>query len=190
MADSLSWLRLFRLRVRLIRRKMTMTMMGSREHSVVLDREAIRPAGPEMPAIREIADFITQIDRLEPTQRPLLVGPNGERIPLPDSLYRLLRMVMEHLERGESVSIVHAAEELTTQQAANLLNVSRPYLIRLADRGDIPCHRVGTHRRISREDVEKYRAQRDSRRRANLRAMTREAEEQGLYDLPEVAVED
>jgi excisionase family DNA binding protein len=169
---------------------MTMTMMGSREHSAVLDREAIRPAGPEMPVIREIADFITQIDRLEPTQRPLLVGPNGERIPLPDSLYRLLRLVMVHLERGESVSIVHAAEELTTQQAANLLNVSRPYLVRLADRGDIPCHRVGTHRRISREDVEKYRAQRDSQRRANLRAMTREAEEQGLYDLPEVSADE
>jgi excisionase family DNA binding protein len=165
-------------------------MTESRAAGAVLDREAVRPAEPEMPAIREIADFITQIDQKEPTQRPVLMGPNGERIPLPDSLYRVLRLVMEHLQRGESVSIMHAAEELTTQQAADLLNISRPYLVRLVDRGEIPCHRVGTHRRISRADVETYRMQRDHRRRDNLRAMTREAEEQGLYDVPEVPADE
>ncbi len=161
-------------------------MSHSRTTGSVLDREPVRPAEAELPVICEIADFfITQID--EAARRPALLGPNGERIPLPDSLYRVLRQVVEHLKRGESVSIVHAAEELTTQQAADLLNMSRPYLVRLVDRGEIPHHRVGTHRRIRREDIETYRGQRDSRRRASLRAMVHEAEELGLYDTPEAA---
>jgi excisionase family DNA binding protein len=165
-----------------------MTMMSEgRAAGNVLDREPVRPAEMELPAIREIAGFITQIDNKEPAQRPALMGPNGERIPLPDSLYRVLRMVVEHLRRGESVSIVHAADELTTQQAADLLNISRPYLVRLVDRGEIPHHRVGTHRRIRREDIDQYRRQRDARRRASLRAMVHEADELGLYDTPEAA---
>jgi len=162
-------------------------MLESRVSGPVMDREPVRPAEVELPAIREIAGFITQIDLEEPAQRPALLGPNGEQIPLPDSLYRILRLVVQHLRRGESVSIVHAAEELTTQQAADLLNISRPYLVRLVDHGEIPHHRVGTHRRIRREDIEQYRAQRDSRRRLSLRTMVHEADELGLYDTPEVA---
>jgi excisionase family DNA binding protein len=166
----------------------TMTMMSeSRAARAVLDREAVRPAELELPAIREIAGFITQIDLDEPSRRPALVAPNGELITLPDSLYRVLCQVLEHLRRGESVSIVHAAEELTTQQAADLLNISRPYLVRLVDRGDIPCHRVGTHRRIRREDIEEYRGQRDQLRRQHLRSMVRDAEQLGLYDTPEAS---
>ncbi len=87
---------------------------------------------------------------------------------------------------GEGVSIVLADDELTTQQAADILNVSRPYLVRLVDAGTILSHRVGTHRRIRREDLERYRLERDVRRRAALRTMVNDAEEAGLYDRPEV----
>jgi excisionase family DNA binding protein len=159
----------------------------SRGTSAVLDKEAVRPAEPEMTAIKDLA---LVIDRAEPTRRPALLGPDGEKIELPESVFRLLRLVLEHLRRGESVSIMHAAEELTTQQAADLLNVSRPYLVRLVDRGDIPAHKVGTHRRISRLDVEHYRAKRDSERRLRLRRMVRDAEDGGLYDLPEISSAD
>lgn len=155
--------------------------------SAVLDRETVRRAEPELPAISRIARFLTTMDREEPTRRPALLGPNGEEFELPESLYRALRVIVDHLTRCESVSIMHAAEELTTQQAADLLNISRPYLVRLVDRGDIPCHRVGTHRRILREDVEKYRAERDKQRRHHLRAMVREADELGLYDIMEIS---
>jgi excisionase family DNA binding protein len=140
-----------------------------------------------MPAISRIAYFISQIDEQEPSRRPALLGPNGEQFELPDSLYRIMRLVVEHLRRGESVSIMHAAEELTTQQAADLLNVSRPYLVRLIDRGDIPCHMVGTHRRILRKDLEQYRAERDKKRRHHLRAMVQDAEELGLYEAAQVS---
>jgi excisionase family DNA binding protein len=155
----------------------------------VLERAPVRPAELELPAIGEIASLMMRMDREEPVQRPALVGPHNERIALPDSVYRILREVVEHLRRGESVSILCADEELTTQQAADLLNVSRPYLVRLLDGGEIPSHRVGTHRRVRREDLERYRLMRDQKRRANLRAMVREAEEQGLYDIPEAVAE-
>lgn len=164
-----------------------MTMLLERKGAgAVLDRDLVRPSEPELEALHEIAEVITLVDRAEPTIRPALLGPNNERIQLPDSLYRILRQVVERLERGESVSIVHADEELTTQQAADLLNVSRPYLVRLIDRGEIACHRVGTHRRVRREDLEEYRINRDRRRRASLRSMVHDAEESGLYDVPEV----
>jgi excisionase family DNA binding protein len=85
------------------------------------------------------------------------------------------------------VSILHAGHELTSQQAADLLNVSRPYLVRLLDRGEIPSHRVGTHRRIRCEDLEHYRSRRDRRRREALRSMVSDAEALGLYEVPEVS---
>jgi excisionase family DNA binding protein len=139
-----------------------------------------------MPALRELAVFMTTIDGQEPSPELALLGPHSERIALPDSAYRALRTVVEHLRRGEGISIVFADDELTSQQAADILNVSRPYLVRLVDTGAIPSHRVGTHRRIRREDLETYRLKRDAHRRAALRTMVNEAEEAGLYDRPEV----
>jgi excisionase family DNA binding protein len=152
----------------------------------MLEKAPVRSAELELPVIGQIASLMMRSEREEPVQRPCLLGPHDERIELPDSLYRVLRDVVERLRKGESVSIFSADEELTSQEAADALNVSRPYLVRLLDSGEIPCHRVGTHRRVRREDLEHYRGQRDQRRRSHLRAMVREAEEAGLYDVPEI----
>jgi len=70
---------------------------------------------------------------------------------------------------------------LTTEQAAGLLNVSRQYLCRLLDRGEIPYVRVGTHRRIPFEELMRYRERRDALRREKLRELVRLSEELGLY---------
>jgi excisionase family DNA binding protein len=163
---------------------MTMTS-DTRVAGAVLEKEPVRPGALELPVISEIASLMVRMDQEEPVLLALL-GPHDERIALPDSVYRILREVVERLRRGESVSILSADEELTTRQAADALNVSRPYLVRLLDTGQIPCHRVGTHRRVRREDLEHYRLERDQRRRANLHTMVREAEEHGLYEAPEV----
>ena len=91
---------------------------------------------------------------------------------------------MQALARGQSVAVLHYDEELTTQQAADLLQVSRPYLVRLLEEGQIPYHQVGTHRRIYLRDLLAYKEQRD-RRRASLRELRRASEALGLYDEPD-----
>jgi excisionase family DNA binding protein len=71
---------------------------------------------------------------------------------------------------------------MTTQQAADFLNVSRPYLIKLLEQGEIPHIKVGTHRRVPFQDLMKYKEQRDSKRRQALQELIEMSEEAGLYE--------
>lgn len=111
-----------------------------------------------------------------------LIGPKGERISLPKSVLCLLDRVVEVMARGDSVAVVPVDRELTTQQAAGLLNVSRQYLVRLLDEGKIPFHLTGKHRRLRVEDVLSYKKARDSHRRAQLRNLSQMTQEFGGYD--------
>lgn len=117
-------------------------------------------------------------------RRPIwqLVGPQGETIALPDTIFYALGRVTEVLARGDAVTIVPVGKELTTQQAADLLNVSRQYLVRLLDEGRLPFTKTGKHRRLRIEDVLAYRDKRDAERRAALRGLTELTEELGGYE--------
>jgi excisionase family DNA binding protein len=111
-----------------------------------------------------------------------LVGPSGEKIAIPPAIFYVLERVAEVLARGDSITVVPVGQELTTQQAAHLLNVSRQYLVRLLDEGRIPFQRLGKHRRLRAEDVLKFKDKREKDRRAGLRELTRITEEFGGYD--------
>lgn len=111
-----------------------------------------------------------------------LVGPDGTSIVLPPSVFFVLERVAEVMARGDSITIVPVGREVTTQQAADLLNVSRQYLVRLLDEGRIPFRKTGTHRRVRIEDVLAFREARDKDRRAGLRELSRMTEEFGGYD--------
>jgi excisionase family DNA binding protein len=113
---------------------------------------------------------------------PALVGPNRESIPIPDSIYNILLQVIGYLRQGKGVSVVPVMQELTTQQAANLLGVSRPFLIELLNQDRIPFHKTGTHRRIYLKDVLEYQKRRDSNRKRILGEMAKRAIEEGDYD--------
>jgi len=111
-----------------------------------------------------------------------LVGPKGESIPLPETVFYVLERVVEVMARGDSITVVPVGREVTTQQAADLLNVSRQYLIRLLDEGRIPFRKTGKHRRLRIEDVLSFKDKRDKDRRAGLRELSQMTQEFGGYD--------
>lgn len=84
-----------------------------------------------------------------------------------DTLLNLLRMI----SMGEAVTLVSVGEMLTTQRAADLLNISRPHLVKLLDAGELPHHKVGRHHRIRAEDLFAYREKRGQERRTALKEL-------------------
>jgi excisionase family DNA binding protein len=112
---------------------------------------------------------------------PKLVGANGEEMPLPEPIYQLLLDILPGLLRGETLMVLPEDQPLTTQQAADLLGMSRPYLKRLLDQGAIPYYRVGTHRRLRFADVMAYRERRDTERRTQMEDLIALSEEMGVY---------
>jgi excisionase family DNA binding protein len=132
-------------------------------------------------ALDAVADGIAKT-RKRRGPRCQLVGPDGEAIPLPESVFYLLARVAEVLAKGDAITIVPIGKELTTQQAADLLNVSRQYLVRLLDEGRIPYTRTGKHRRLRIEDVLAFKEKRDHERQEALADLTSLSEELGGYD--------
>jgi excisionase family DNA binding protein len=103
---------------------------------------------------------------------------DGEvRIELPPALGELMLSVLTHVARGEMVTFVPYGAELTTQKAADLLNVSRPFLTKLLESGQIRFHRVGSHRRVRVNDLLAYKAIRDGKRESALDDLQRLGQE-------------
>lgn len=135
-------------------------------------------AGPnERPKVEDVSRILVGAAHTRKRKHCSLVGPDGRKVPLPDPLFFVLERVAEVLARGDSVTIVPVGKELTTQQAADLLNVSRQYLVRLLDDNRIPHTKTGKHRRLKIEDVLRYKAERDRSRRLKLAEITRLGEE-------------
>jgi excisionase family DNA binding protein len=111
-----------------------------------------------------------------------LVAPSGEARLLPASLYSFLVELIGLLNEGKSVMIVQNQAKLTTMEAASVLGVSRQFLVNLLEKGEIPYHMVGTHRRIYAQDLFQYRAQRDGDRHKAIRELAQAEASEGLYD--------
>lgn len=109
-----------------------------------------------------------------------LVSPDGEKIDIPPALFELLAAVAEELGQGHGVSVLPLHRQLTTTEAAQLLNVSRPHVILLLERGDLPFEKVGTHRRVRLADVLAYRQIQDQRRQEALANIVRQGEDLNL----------
>ena len=121
-----------------------------------------------------------------------IIGARGRRVELPRSVVGLLDEILKNMQVGKAVSIVPEHQQLTTQRAANLLGVSRPFMVRLVEEGKLPFHMVGSHRRIYLKDLLAYRKRRDEERHDSINRMARMEMEAGTYDnvaLPEGAQE-
>jgi excisionase family DNA binding protein len=146
--------------------------------SAVLERDPVAARDEEHSQLAKIEGLYERFDEGQPGM-VRLVGPNDQQIDLPESVVRLLRQIVHVLAQGEAVSIVPVHKELTTQQAADLLNVSRQYLVTLLERGELPFHKTGTHRRIKFGDLMDYKRRRDEARKVNLDKLTRLGQELG-----------
>lgn len=104
----------------------------------------------------------------------------GETIEMPVAAARLLLDILEQMARGNAVTLMPVHAELTTQQAAELLNVSRTHVVQLLDEGKIAHRKVGTHRRVRAEDVLAHRRETETARRAALDELTALDQELGL----------
>jgi excisionase family DNA binding protein len=101
-------------------------------------------------------------------------------IRVPESAASVLTRVLSTLAEGRPVSVAAADEELTTREAAELLNVSRPHLTKLLKEGEIPSHKVGSHHRVRRCDVLAYKAKRRREAEEAMQALTRKSQQLGL----------
>ncbi len=102
-------------------------------------------------------------------------------ITVPSEAFQLFIDLLDQLALGNAVTIAPVHAELTTQQAAELLNVSRPFLVKLLESNEIPFRKVGTHRRIRLVDILVFQRQLDKQRSDSMRELTREAEHLDLY---------
>lgn len=158
-------------------------MKGNEEQGIrmatVIERGPIAASEDERAALVELARMLASADA---GAELALAGAGGEQVALPVSAARALRRAVEELARGRSVSVVEMPRELTTQQAAELLHVSRPFLVeQLLEKGEIPFVMVGTHRRIALEDVLTYQRRRKAERKRHLERLVELSEEYGLY---------
>lgn len=139
-------------------------------------------AAAEIPiSAREQREIIGIYEKLREAEAKL-IGPEGKTEILPNNLYSFLLRLLADLRAGHSVTILQSRHELTTVEASKILGMSRQFLIKLLEKGEIPFHFVGTHRRIYVRDVMTYKLKRDLVRRETLDELAKREISRGDYD--------
>jgi excisionase family DNA binding protein len=128
-------------------------------------REPITAGRGESSKVIELRDALR---RPSGQARAYLQSPDGQKTEIPASIFEVLARVADDMAQGKAIVIVPVGHELTTQEAADILNVSRPHVVKLLESGQIDFHLVGTHRRVYFEDLMAYRDRRDQARHAAL----------------------
>jgi len=105
------------------------------------------------------------------------VSGDETRIKIPGRAIEQLQKILKSMADGKTVSLIDNEEELTTQEAADILNISRPYLVKLLEVGEIPFTKVGKHRRVRFKDLNAYKKERQSKRHRNLKELAKQAQE-------------
>jgi len=142
-----------------------------------------KPTKAEQKAARESYDALAaSIEQLHSENPEIEIEETEEKIRIPINALRLLAKILMELSRGNPISIVPIATEITTQAAAELIGCSRPHIVRLLEEGKIPFTKVGKHRRIKYEDLAKFKKEMKSRQKNKIQELMQLDEESGLYD--------
>lgn len=132
-------------------------------------RESSEALSPLIPKLQGVAKFKITLPRRGVTS-----------IRLPKAAVKLLAEVLSQMAKGNAVTLIPSNADLTTQQAAEILNVSRPFVVKLIDDGTIPSYSVGKHRRVRYQDILAYKEQSRDRRRKAMTMLTEESQELGI----------
>lgn len=127
------------------------------------------PTPDEVEEAKESSRTLSKYANVDRVQLALR-GSNGETddLVLPGHVLQILLNVLSEMSRGNAISLIPRHQEISTQEAANLLNVSRPFLVSLLENNEIPFRKVGTHRRVLLTDVLKYKDNTDKLRSQTL----------------------
>ena len=167
---------------RLLRLSCAGATVSASNHRILNAMTAHTRSPAPSPADAEVAR--TSSERLAAflrTDRALTLSVAGEHaretVVLPPSVAALLLEILEDMAAGSAVAVLRNDAELTTQQAADYLNVSRPFLVGLLEAGDVPFRKVGTHRRVRFEDLRRYKHAADAARRSALDELVADVQE-------------
>jgi excisionase family DNA binding protein len=145
--------------------------------TTAIPEHVLSPDPSEQDDLVELREQLARITAQRGRPMARLVSPDGSEVEIPTSAFAALQAVVRDMAQGLTIILIPHDKELTTKEAADILNMSRPFLVKLLDRGEIPYHRVGTHRRLNVEDVLAYRELRAARRREQLRTLTELSEQ-------------
>jgi excisionase family DNA binding protein len=142
------------------------------------------PSSEESQQARSALQVLQKVRKAKKSARTVQIRPSeggpDVSVVVPREAFELFLEVLGQMANGSAVTIVPVQAELTTQQAADMLNVSRPHLIELLESGKIPFRRVGTHRRVRASDLIAFQQKDDAERKAMLDELTEEAQKHGL----------
>jgi excisionase family DNA binding protein len=125
---------------------------------------------------------IQKLERLLEHGAPSLISGSGERVKLPKAVQEVLKRAVEIMAKGKAVTLIPDNQAITTQRAADILGMSRPFFIKLLETGAMAHHRVGNQRRVYLRDVLEFARKREQGRQAALNRLSRDAIASGLYD--------
>lgn len=146
--------------------------------------QTITPSEADSLAARDSSRRLASYLANKPKLRVQVVPEGGqaeeEPLPLPAPVLDLLFFILTEMAEGNAVTLLPIHAELTTQRAADLLNVSRPFVVELLEKGEIPHRKVGTHRRILLRDLMEFKQRSDAKRNKALDELATEAQEEDM----------
>lgn len=142
------------------------------------------PTQPEIEQAKTSSRTLSKYAYAERVQMTLRSGDGqAEDMVLPGPVLQLLLDILAEMSRGNAISVLPIHHELSTQDAANLLNVSRPHVVSLLESKQLPFHKVGSHRRILAKDVLEFKQQQAQKRGEALDELTALSQQHGMgYD--------